>query len=478
MQNELIGRQTERLIMQQLLESNQAELLAVVGRRRVGKTFLIQQALGSRMVFEITGVQNGKLKDQLRNFKVEINERSNPTLPIQQPNDWHDAFLLLKSYLTPLVTGDEKPVVFFDELPWLASKKSGFLEAFGYFWNTWASRKSVVVVICGSAASWMIQNVVNNRGGLHNRITRRIFLEPFTLAETELFLQSRNLRFSRNQIVQLYMATGGIPHYLQAIRPGRSAVQSIDDLCFSKSGLLRDEFKRLYFSLFADADQHIAAIRLLGKHRQGLTRQAIVEGAKLSEGGSTTKVLGELEHSGFISAYQPFGKKKKEIMYRLTDEYSLFYLQFIENNAQEGEGLWQALSQTQAYKSWSGYAYENICLKHLPQIKKAMGIFGILAQSSSFLKKGDKNEKGAQINLVLDRNDQIINLFEIKFHNEAFALKQANVEELREKARIFKESTKTLKHLSWVMVTTHGLKENEYRHEIIDVSLSLEALFS
>ncbi len=189
--------------MQHTLQSPQAELLSIVGRRRVGKTFLIQQVMGTHIVFELTGIQKGKLKNQLRNFTTELTERMQSPLSIQQPADWQEAFQMLKSYLKSLPPTALKPVVFFDELPWLASKKSGFLEAFGYFWNTWASRQNMVVVICGSAASWMIQHVVNNRGGLHNRITRQIYLEPFSLSETEQYLQSRHLRFSRYQIVQL-----------------------------------------------------------------------------------------------------------------------------------------------------------------------------------------------------------------------------------------------------------------------------------
>jgi uncharacterized protein len=336
-----------------------------------------------------------------------------------------------------------KHVLFFDELPWLASKRSGFLEAFGYFWNTWASRQSLVVVICGSAASWMIQNVVNNRGGLHNRITQRIFLEPFTLAETEQYLMGRHMRFSRYQIVQLYMAMGGIPHYLQAIQPGRSAVQAIDDLCFSKSGLLQDEFKRLYPALFSNAEMHIAVIRTLAKHRQGLTRQDLVASTRLSDGGSTSKILEELEHSGFIHAYQPFLNKKKDLLYRLTDEYSLFYLQFVEQHAQDGSEQWFSLAQTQNYKAWSGYSFESICWKHLPQIKKALGISGILAKASSFVRKGSSAADGVQFDLVLDRNDQVINLFEIKFYHETYAMTQADLDDLREKARLFRAYTDT-----------------------------------
>lgn len=261
----------------------------------------------------------------------------------------------------------------------------------------------------------MIQKIVNDRGGLHNRITRRILLKPFTLAETEMYLQSRNAGVNRYQLSQIYMALGGIPHYLKAVEAGKSSVQNISDICFAANGLLRDEFPRLYPALFAKAEGHIAVVRTLAQSLHGMSRQGLAQAGKLSQGGSTTKILKELEQSGVITSYRPFGKKKKDTLYRLADEYSLFYLRFIERHKEDGPDTWQLLSQTQAARSWAGYAFEkNLCLKHLPQIKKALGISGVYAASASFLHRGSKDDPSAQIDLLLDRNDQVINLFEIK----------------------------------------------------------------
>ena len=365
-------------------------------------------------------------------------------------------------------------------MPWLAAAKSDFLTGLSFFWNSWAVNQNVVLVICGSAASWMIEKVVNNRGGLHNRITKRIFLEPFNLAETKAYLNSRNIYFKPYQIIELYMALGGVPHYLKEVKAGKSPIQNIDEICFSKNGLLREEFLRLYPALFANADRHIMVIRTLAATRQGLTRQKIIKNSDLSEGGNTSKVLQELEQSGFISAYFPFGKKKKDKIYRLTDEYSLFYLQFIEygkpDAGAEASG-WQHLSQTQTYKTWSGYAYENICLKHLPQIKKALGISGIYATASTFIKKGTATKKGTQIDLLIDRNDKVINIFEIKFYNTEFTITKSYADNLREKARIFQETTKTRKHLMLTLITTFGLKANQHSLGLIEKVLALEDLF-
>lgn len=273
------------------------------------------------------------------------------------------------------------------------------------------------------------------------------------------------------------MAMGGIPHYLKEIETGKSAVQNIDNICFSKNGLLREEFLRLYPSLFVNADSHFSLVRALAGKRQGLTRKQLINAGKLPNGGGLTKVLEELLHSGFISAYRSFGKKKREKLYRLTDEYSLFYLRFIENKAHEGMEIWQHLSQTKEFKAWSGYAFESICLKHIPQIKQAMSIAGIYSVSSSFYKKGTATEKGVQIDLLIDRNDQVINLFEIKFYTEPFTLTKAYADQLRSKMAIFRRSTQTRKQLFWVLLTTFGLNANQHSLGLITKTLTIEDLF-
>ena len=472
----IVGRKEEQAILTKALQSSEAELIAVTGRRRVGKTYLVTSVYQAGFAFELTGVQNGLLASQLQNFTDQLTQFAKPKLPIKPPQTWSEAFRLLREYLQNEGFKDKK-MLFFDELPWLSGQKSGFLAAFGYFWNSWASRQKLVIVICGSAASWMIQKVVNDRGGLHNRITKRVHLEPFTLNETEAYFQSKNIIFDKYQIVQLYMAMGGIPHYLKEINPAFSAVQNIDAICFSKQGLLSDEFNRLYPSLFANADNHITVVRTLSQKKQGMTRSQISEIGKLGNGGGLSKVLEELIQSGFISDYFPFGKKKKEKLYRLTDEYSLFYLQFIERHRFQGGNIWQHLSQTPAYKTWSGYAFESICLKHVERIKQALGISGIYTLAASFHKKGTDTDEGAQIDMVFDRNDRTINLFEIKFYNKPFTISKDYAEQLRQTTWNFQAETKTVKQVSWVFITTFGLVPNAHALGLIAKTLTLDDLF-
>ena len=476
MKNIVIGRKEETAVLGKALQSDEAELVAVFGRRRVGKTYLVRSVYGQSIKFEMTGIQKGTLREQLQQFTNRLNFHAKPTVSFRAPSNWLDAFQMLTLHFDSQTLG-EKIVLFFDEVPWMATRKSDFLKAFGVFWNSWASQSNVVVVICGSAASWMIQKVVRDKGGLHNRITRRIHLQPFNLAETEAFFASKSCNLDRFQIIQLYMAMGGIPHYLKEVEGGLSAAQNIDKIFFSKSGLLHEEFGQLYAALFENAQNHVQIIRVLAEKWQGLTRKEIVEIGKFPNGGTITTVLEELEQSGFIQPYYTFDKQKKGIRYRLTDEYSMFYLKFIENKRLEEKGNWEKFSQTQVWKIWTGYAFESLCLKHIPQIKKALGISGIYSEASTYRSHATDEMPGIQIDLLIDRKDQVINLFELKFHNTEFIMTKAYAQELRTKLAVFKANTQTKKQLFLTFLSSFGLYANEHSTGLVDRSLTMEVLF-
>lgn len=451
-------------------------MVAVLGRRRVGKTFLIRSVYEGKIYFEMTGVQNGSTIEQLQHFTDRLNYHSRPLLPYRSPANWQEAFQMLIIYLEAQMVS-EKAVVFLDEFPWIAGQKSDFLRAFGLFWNSWASQKNVVVVTCGSAASWMITHVIRDKGGLHNRITKLIHLQPFTLYETEQFLKSRSVNLDRYHILQIYMAMGGIPHYLKEVEGGKTAAQNIDQICFSPQGLLREEFLQLYPALFENAENHIRIIRSLASTWQGMTRQEILTQTGMGDGGNTTRTLEELVNSGFIAAYYSFGKKKKGLRYRLTDEYSLFYLKFIEEKRSEGAGAWERASQTQSWKSWSGYAFESICLKHVPAIKKALGIAGLYTEASAFYLPKSDFGRGIQIDLLLDRADRAIHIFEIKFHQTPFVLNKSQADDLRLKTAIFKSATATNKQVFVTLLTTFPLQPNPHSIGVVDNTLDMDCLF-
>ena len=474
----LIGRETERKILKETLASAQAELVAIYGRRRVGKTFLIRSVYEQQIIFELSGIHEAKLSVQLENFSLSLQRSSGSLVPVAVPKNWLQAFAILQQYLSGKL-GQKKAVVFIDEFPWLHTQRSGFLSAFEHFWNTWASRQvNLVIVICGSAASWMIENIVHNKGGLHNRITRQIRLLPFDLAETEAYLKSRGLNLDRYQVLQLYMAMGGIPQYLKGAQAGESAAQNLDRLCFVKDGPLKTEFKNLYRSLFENSQHHEAVVRALAKRKQGLTRNEIIEECGLSSGGTATKILAELEESGFITQYTPLQKTAKDSIYKLTDEYSLFYLKFIEGSRPTGGGTWLRLSTGASYQSWSGFAFEALCQKHVLQIKKALGIEGVLTETSVWrYTSKEANETGAQIDLLIDRQDLCINLCEMKFSTSEFAIDKRYAQELTTKLQVFRERTKIKKTLFLTMITTYGVKRNDYYVGLVQSELKMEALF-
>ncbi len=474
---EIIGRIEERSILEKTLSSNEAELIAVYGRRRVGKTYLIRKTFDQHIIFEFSGVHDGTLKDQLLNFTNTLAEVMKLPVAPAIPSSWMQAFQMLKNYAEPLLR-KKKCVIFLDEFPWLSSPKSGFLPAFEFFWNSWGTKQNnLIFTICGSAASWMIQKVVNNKGGLHNRITRKIRLLPFTLSETSEYLRHNGINLDHYQIMQLYMAFGGIPQYLKEILPGQSAAQNIDRACFTKDGPLQTEFTNLYQSLFAEADKHILVVRALAAKPGGLTRKEIIEACKLSSGGAATLLLNELTESGFISAYLPFEKNLRESIYKLSDEYSRFYLKFIENSRATGEGTWIKLSTSSSWRSWSGTAFESVCLKHTREIKAALGISGVYTEESAWRYVPGKDKPGAQIDLLFDRQDSCISICEIKFTNSIFAIDKDYAADLTRKRDVFRNKTKTRKTIFIVMITTFGTVDNSYKTGLVQNDIKLEELF-
>ncbi len=473
----MIGRTKEIAILEDASQTDRPEMIAVIGRRRVGKTYLIRSFFEDQIDFEMVGLKDGNNERQLRNFVFSLEEVTGRVLAAaEMPTDWLGAFHLLRKHLESL-SEDKKKVVFIDELPWAANPRSDFFTGLSYFWNSYGSKTNVVFIICGSATAWMIKKVINNKGGLHNRVTRKIILRPFSLAETEAYFQSRQISFNHYQLVQLYMTMGGIPHYLDQVVGGKTAIQNIDSICFSQEGLLRTEFDNLYSSLFTHPERYEKIVAILATTWRGMSRKEIVKLSGFTDGGGITTILQELEQSGFITAYVPFQKKKKNTLYRLTDNYSLFYLKFIKPLPPSLDGSWITLSQTQSWKSWSGYAFENICLQHIDKIKAKLGIAGIQSQGFSFLAKGTDELEGTQIDLLIDRADNAISLCEIKFYNDHFLLSKKEAEGIRKKRTLFRQFSRTKKQIFVVLITTYGSLKSKHSLGLIDNEVRMEDLF-
>jgi uncharacterized protein len=465
----IVGRREEKAILKRIVDDKVAKFLAVYGRRRVGKTYLVKSYFNSLMCFELSGQKEGDLQEQLINFSRQYHTFFKQK--IETPTSWQDAFYLLRKAIIRKRT-TKKMVFFFDELPWLASPKSKFLNALDYFWNNFAQyQKNIILIVCGSSASWIIEKIVNNKGGLHNRITDILKLEPFTLAETEAFLKYKNVQLDRFAILQLYMVLGGIPHYLNAMQKGESMAIAIDRICFAKNGLLRNEFNNLYDALFNNASLHTTVIRLLAKRKMGLTRKAIIQGTGISNGGSVTRLLSELEESGFITKYLPYGKLHRDSLYRITDYYTLFYFHYIENSKSLTKGSWAKQYQLPTWKSYSGFAFENVCLQHTTQIQKAIGISGIYTEQSTWF------SAKAQIDLLLDRSDNVITIAECKFHKTPYALTHHDVKNIQNKMSAFQTETNTDKSIFVAMITAKGIVENMYSSSLVSHTVTMHHLF-
>jgi len=455
---DIVGRKTEIKRLTEYVKSEQAELFVVYGRRRVGKTFLIKQFFNQKFTFYFSGAENASKKQQLFNFTSALNEYSKKENPVV--DNWQSAFVQLEQYLQKIKTKGRK-VIFIDELPWLDNAKSGFLSAFEYFWNTYASsQKEIFIVICGSATSWIINKIIRNRGGLHNRVTRQMCLEPFTLNETELFLKSKKIAFSRFQMAECYMILGGIPYYLEQLEKSLSLSQNIDNLFFNKNATLRDEYSKLYSSLFKSPEKYMRIVESLAKKRKGLTRDEVAKFSNISNGGGLTTMLEELELCGFILINNNFTTKKNLQLYQLTDFYSLFYINFVKTKKATNSNYWSSLIDNTVYKVWAGYSFELLCQTHISQIKRALGIGGVTSFTSGWRSKDA--EIGAQIDLLIDRNDHIINLCEMKYTTKEFIITKKYDENLRNKRGAFIEESNTRKTVHITMITTYGVKRNEY----------------
>ena len=467
----MVGRENEIQRLNDSLKSSDSELIVVYGRRRVGKTYLIRTIYEKATKFEATALYRGTREDQLGVFLKELKKASKKFATIDKLTSWDEAFEHLKTYIKSL-RGKQKKVIFIDEFPWFDTHKSGFLMHFGHFWNTFCEKRNdLVVVICGSAASYMIHNIVKNRGSLHARISYKLELQPFTLYETKQFLKSKNINWSNYNILHLYIAIGGIPHYLNKVKKGESVVQTIQRLCFDPNGDLVNEYNEIFESLFSHSDTHIQIVKTLGKSQKGITREQLITQTGFSGGGHFTKALDELTASGFITVSPYTGQKKKMMLYRLSDEYSRFYLKYIDPNRNQGKNFWKTMSQQQSYISWAGFNFETICLKHVSQIKKALGIEGIHSVNSSW------SSKDAQIDLVISRSDKWINLCEMKFYSDAFTIDSNELRKLRSKISHFKSETKTRNTVALTMLTTYGVTENENFYEIVEDNLTMDVLF-
>ena len=450
----------------------------------MGKTHLVREFFsGKGWYFELTGQKDASLKEQLGNFGKIFSQTFLNDIPIERPKRWKDAFALLTRQLEK-IPRSKKCIVFLDELPWLGRQRSGLIQALDYYWNRYWSRiDHLTLVVCGSAASWMLDQLVNAKGGLYNRVTRVILLKPYSLGGAAKFLSSRGIRLSNKQLCDLYMVFGGVPFYLKQISKGMSTTQAINKLCFQSEGLLYGEFERLFSSLFDHSDIHVKIIRAVAAKRGGLSRVELIETLKMTSGGTFNQYLFELEAAGFLQAYVSYEKKKKDAVFRVVDEYVLFYLRWIEpikkKTITSGRSYWQAKSKTPAVLAWAGYAFEIICLKHVDKIRLALDLEGIACEVGSwrFVAKKGSRESGAQVDLLFDREDGVVTLCEIKYSDKLFVVEKGYAKDLAHKIAVFEKHRLTDKRVELVMITFAGMRDTIWSEDLIVNDVIFEELY-
>lgn len=471
----IIGRKTEQKELLKAYASEYSEFVAVTGRRRVGKTFLVRETFNYEFAFQHSGLANQNTRAQLREFRQSLIRAGMKKCRI--PTDWSDAFFLLSELLDQQKI-EGKKVVFIDELPWMDAPRSNFVSAIEHFWNGYASaRKDILLIICGSATSWIINHVFKNHGGLHNRVTYRINLAPFTLNECEQYAQSRHLGMNRYGILECYMVMGGVPFYWSMLERGKSVAQNIDALFFAQAGKLHYEYNELYNSLFKNPEPYIKVVATLGAKRAGMSREELICEGRITNNGLLTRILEDLEACGFIRKYNNQGTKHSTAIFQLIDNYTLFYYKFLHSRAAVDEHFWSIHTNTPLRNAWEGLAFERVCFEHIQQIKQALGIAGVSTQVYSWRVKDDPvYGDGAQIDMVIDRADQIIDLCEMKFSTTEYAIEKSDDESLRHKARRFREGQKGHKAVHTILITPFGVKRNMYQHSVQNV-VTAEDLF-
>jgi AAA+ ATPase superfamily predicted ATPase len=471
---DIIGREHEKRLLRSYMESRKPEFLVVYGRRRTGKTFLIKEFFHNNFSFFCTGRTEETMQAQLDAFNESLARFSKDNRKYGDSANWFDAFLQLRK----LIEADARPgkkVIFIDEMPWLDTQNSRFLSAFEYFWNSFASsRPDILLIACGSATSWIVKKLFENTEGLFNRVTRRMYLKPFTLGECEQFYNDIGVVMNRYQMVESYMIFGGIPFYLDLFDKGYGFAQNIDMLCFGDEALLRNEYKSLYATLFKNYENHHRIVSALSKKAMGMTREELLAVTKLSNGGRFTETLDDLELSGFIRKYSAFSKKEKGAVFQLTDAFTLFYHRYMDGRNRNTSNFWAGGLGSGAHHAWSGYAFEQVCLAHDAQIRQALGIAGVTSDISSW--RGSADGKNAQIDLVIDRADHVINLCEMKYSLREFEIDKAYSERLEAKIMAFAGANKKNKALHTTFVTTYGVKRNKYS-SLVQSEVTMNDLF-
>ena len=493
----MIGRKKEIKLLNEICDLEESSLVAIYGRRRIGKTYLVNHMFKKYrqdcLFFEFTGAYDGDKRGQIDNFIDQVYEwfYVEPSFEIKS---WSDAFRFLKRTIDKEIKkrdSNEKVIVFLDEVPWIdRSNKGGFLSALGYFWNTWCEpRENVVLILCGSNSSWIRDKILKNaRGSLYQRVTHQISMYPFDLKETKAYLlEQKGFMIDNKTVTDIYMIFGGVAKYLSFLNPNESSAENIDRVFFSIHGSMYREYDELFSSLFADkSDYYKSVIELLCTRRSGFSLSDISKAFNEKLGGKLRLAIAELEECGFIKGLSKYGNSVRGVNYMIVDPYILFHHKWIKGFSRNDiatlpNNYWLHKSSSQSYAVWSGYAFEIVVMVNIRLYLNAIGRLGFFSGVYHWQHMAkSEDEQGAQIDMVVNYGNNIFDILECKYYNSEYVISKEYAKNIKNKLSMFKKYglySKQKSELRLVFLTSYGVKMNAEAHSLNISRVCLDDLF-
>ena len=419
-----VGRKKELSLLEESYLSSKSEIFTVYGRRRIGKSTLIEIfARQKPNFFSFEGIEGQNSSFQIKHFTEMLKKQlQDPLLSSIQFQSWDAVFTYVSERLMTKTRPNEKIIFFLDEIQWMAAGRSSFISLLKYYWDNYWKKSNVLMILCGSIASFMVNKVVHSKA-LYGRIDHEILLKGLHPFEAKAFFADKHK--STEEILKYYLILGTIPKYLEYINPSRSFQWNMNKLFFSSHGSMINEIKKIFYSQFKESTIYFDIVKLLKSGPLALSE--ICTRLKIKSGGGLKRYLTNLENAEIIRSHVPFNRKANSRLkkYVLSDEYLNFYFKYLEPNLRiieesESEKLFETLTKN-SFDVWLGFAFEKFCIKHNSWLADLMGFKDDVLIASPYFERKDQR---FQIDLVYLRADKVITICEIKHHTKPLSSKQ------------------------------------------------------
>jgi hypothetical protein len=410
-----VGRKNELRMLNDAYRSGKDELVVLYGRRRIGKSSLVKRfAEKKKAYYEFEALEGETTPGQINHFLQQLKKQiDDPILDSVRFANWEQVF----TYLTEKVINRKskvKKILFLDELPWMAAGRIRLVSLLKYYWDNHWKSKHVMLILCGSVASFMVKKVLHSNA-LYGRTTIEILLKGFSPEEAARLLSKKR---SREETLNYQLVFGGVPKYLEQINTSQSFNKNMNTLCFSPHGIMLKEVERIFYSQFREPRTYLKIINLLKNGIFSLSE--ISSKTKIPSGGGLKQYLKNLERAEMIRSYIPFDRSgnSKFKKYTLADEFLVFFFKYMGPNLRvikesSSRRLFETLTQN-SFDSWLGFAFERFCLKHAGLLALVMDFADDILLASPYFKKNDER---FQIDLLYQRADRVITVCEIKHQN-------------------------------------------------------------